>query len=205
MTDGPRSGALGIFGGTFDPPNLGHLILAEAALDECSLGHVLFAPAADPPHKRERRVTPVVHRLAMLRLALAGNPRFGISLVDVERPGPHYTVDMLAILAGQHPEADLSFIIGADSLRDMLTWRDPVGIVAQARIIAVHRVGVTVDVAALEANLPGLKGRVSFISVPMNELSSTLIRERLQAGRSIRYLVPEAVERYIHEQGLYRD
>ncbi len=196
---------LGILGGTFDPPHLGHLILAEAAYEALGLTCVLFLPAADPPHKFTQPITPIKHRMAMLRAAMTANPHFAVSDVDATRPGPQYTVDTLAILHAQRPKADLYFLMGGDSLRDFLSWRDPVGIIRQARLAVMRRPGSTVDLTALAEKLPGIADRVLFVDAPVIGIAATTLRERVRAGLSIRYQVPKAVERYIAEHGLYRD
>src|SRR5215831_19222010 len=146
--------ALGILGGTFDPPHIGHLLLAEAALDSCNLAKVLMVPAADPPHKRDHQVTPISHRMAMLKLAIGDNARLEISTVDIDRPGPHYTVDMLDILGKEFPGMDLYFAMGDDSLKDLLTWRDPAGILARARLIVMCRTLMQADLSGLKVALP---------------------------------------------------
>ena len=200
----PRQ-AIGVFGGTFDPPHLGHLILAESACDILSLDRVLFVLAADPPHKRSAPITPVEHRLLMLTSAISGNPRFVLSDVDTARPGPHYTVDTLQILQEQHPAAGLYFLLGGDSLRDMPSWYAPEGIIAQSRLAVMGRLGSNVDLAGLESRLPGITDRLVFVDAPAIGISATDLRERLRVGQSIRYLVPEAVRLYIEEHQLYRN
>jgi nicotinate-nucleotide adenylyltransferase len=197
--------ALGVLGGTFDPPHLGHLILAEMAYESLGLARVLFLPAADPPRKSHNPITDVRHRLAMLKAAIADNPHFAISDVDMTRPGPQYTVDTLAILHRQFPDADLYFLMGGDSLRDFMLWRDPAGIVAQARLAVMRRPGATIDLSELEASLPGIADRVVFVDAPVIGIAATALRERVRLGQSIRYQVPEAVERYIAAHGLYKD
>ncbi|MEP7289791.1 MAG: nicotinate-nucleotide adenylyltransferase [Chloroflexota bacterium] len=196
---------IGILGGTFDPPHIGHLILAETAFDVLSLSCVLLVPAADPPHKHTLAITPIQHRLAMLTQAVADNPRFVLSDIDIARPGPHYTVDTLRLLQQQYPDAELYFLLGGDSLRDMPTWYDPAGIIAQAKVAVMGRPGATLDLPTLEADLPGITTRLMFVESPLIDISATLLRERLRKGHSIRYLVPEVVERYIVENALYRD
>ena len=118
---------IGILGGTFDPPHVGHLILAQHALEALDLDVVLFVPAGDPPHKRDAYKTPVDHRVAMLALAIGPNPGFSLSRVDVDRPGPHYSVDMVRLIGEQHPDADLYFVMGGDSLRDLPRWYQQIG------------------------------------------------------------------------------
>jgi nicotinate-nucleotide adenylyltransferase len=204
LTDRPTE-SIGVLGGTFDPPHLGHLILAEMACDALKLDCVLFVPAADPPHKVRRQMTPIEHRLAMLSAAIADSPRFVISRVDIDRPGPHYTVDMLRIIGKENPGASLYFLLGGDSLRDILTWRDPAGIVAQAMLGVMRRPGVKIDLTDLIAQVPGIDDRIAFIDAPIIGISASDLRDRLRAGESVRYQLPEAVIRYIRENGLYRE
>ncbi|HEX3050318.1 MAG TPA: nicotinate-nucleotide adenylyltransferase [Aggregatilineaceae bacterium] len=197
---------LGIYGGTFDPPHLGHLVLAETAADSLDLSRVLFVPAADPPHKSSRAVrASAVHRLNMVERAIAGNPRFALSRVDMDRPGPHYTVDMLTLLHAEYPGMDLTFLIGSDSLRDLPTWSRPAELIQLAALGVMLRPGITPDIDALERQIPGLKARVSWIDAPLIEMSASRLSTRIAAGKSVRYQVPDAVCAYIEEQGIYRD
>ncbi len=195
---------LGVLGGTFDPPHLGHLILAECALDALNLEAVLFVPAADPPHKDGDTLTPIEHRLAMVEAAIAGNSRFALSRADLDRPGPHYTVDMLKLLHEEYAGAELYFLMGGDSLHELLTWRDPAGILAQAHLGVARRSDAPLDLTDLALRLPGIMKRVATIQAPVIGISATLIRKRLQSGASIRYQVLPEVEAYIVEHGLYR-
>lgn len=194
---------LGVLGGSFDPPHLGHLLLAEMALDALGLARVLFVPAADPPHKMARVLTPVHHRLAMLEAAVADNPRFAISHTDIDRPGPHYTVDMLRLVCAEYPGATLYFLLGGDSLRDILTWRDPAGIIAQASLAVMRRPGAKIDLSDMAAQLPDIAERVAFIDAPVVGISATDLRDRIRAGVSVRYQTPDAVIRYIYDHHLY--
>lgn len=197
---------LGIYGGTFDPPHLGHLVLAETAADSLDLSRVLFVPAADPPHKSSRVVrASAVHRLHMVERAIADNPRFALSRVDMDRPGPHYTVDMLTRLRAEYPGTDLIFLIGADSLRDLPTWSRPAELIQLAALGVMPRPGITPDIDALERQIPGLKARVSWIDAPLLEISASGLAARIAAGKSVRYQVPDAVCAYIEEQGIYRN
>ena len=194
---------LGILGGTFDPPHMAHLVMAEQAREQLKLERVLFVPVGQQPLKRNRTTTPVELRVAMTQLAIAGNPAFALSRVDVERPGPHYTADTLELLRRAYPGSELYLLIGSDSLRDLLRWRDPARIVAQARLAVMRRPGIEPDMQALEAALPGMAGRVEWLDTPRLDISSSDIQRRVREGRSIRYLVPRAVESLITEQGLY--
>lgn len=195
---------LGILGGTFDPPHIAHLVMADQARGQLSLLRVLFVPAGQPPHKLDRTVSSVEHRVAMTQLAIAGETDFELSRVDVNRPGPHYTADTLALLRAAYPEAELYLLIGSDSLRDLATWHDPARVVAQARLAVMRRPGVEPDWQSLESSLPGIAERVDWLDAPWLDISSTDIQRRVRERLSIRYLVAEAVARYIHEHGMYR-
>jgi len=195
---------LGVLGGTFDPPHYGHLVLAETARVCLRLDRVLFVPAGQPPHKPDRPVTPSHHRAAMVDAALADNPAFALSSVDLERPGPHYTVEMLALLGQEYPGAELYFLMGGDSLAEFLTWRDPAGIVRQARLAVMRRSGCEGDLEALEQAVPGLRERLVWIDAPYLDIAATDLRRRVREGLPLRYLVPPRVEAYIREHRLYR-
>jgi nicotinate-nucleotide adenylyltransferase len=205
----PAARRLGILGGTFDPIHYGHLVIAEEVYAALDLAEIVFVPAGHPPHKPNSMVAAAHHRLAMLELAIAGNPHFSISRVDLERPGPSYTVETLRLLRRQwDPAAALYFLIGWDSLEDFLTWRDPAGILEQlAYLVAVRRPGYAEASGyrtSLEARLPGITQRLLVVPVPQLEISSTDLRERVAQGRPIRYQLPEPVERYIEQYGLYK-
>jgi len=196
---------LGVLGGTFDPPHVGHLILAEEARTSLQLERVLFVPAGDPWRKAGQHVTPAEHRLAMLRLALAADPCFEVCTLEVERPGPSYTVDTLEALDRRHrPGAELYFILGEDALHDLPNWKEPERIVDLAWLAVAPRAqssGLTTS--ALDAAVPGLSQRIVPVAMPTIDISSTGLRARARAGQSLRYLVPLAVEEYIRRHGLY--
>jgi nicotinate-nucleotide adenylyltransferase len=194
---------LGVLGGTFDPPHYGHLALAETARVQLGLARVLFVPAGDPPHKPGYPLSPAVHRAAMVTAAIADNPAFVLSRVDLDRPGPHYTVDMLALLRGMFAGAEFYFLMGGDSLAEFLTWRDPAGIVRQAVLVVMERPGWTADIPVLEREIPGIRERLVWLDAPRLDLSATDLRRRVREGLPIRYLVPPAVEAYIREHRLY--
>jgi len=194
---------LGLLGGTFDPLHVGHLILASIAADALALEVVWFVPAADPPHKQGRAITPARHRLAMLALGIAGDSRFALSTIDVDRPGPHYSADMVALAQEQAPQAALFFLLGSDSLADLPGWHRPDLLLGRCTLAVYRRPDAPVDMAALEARLPGLSERVIWVDGPGVSLSATAIRERARAGRSIRYLVPDSVRAYIEAHRLY--
>ncbi len=199
------SSRVGILGGTFDPVHLGHLILAEEAQQQLGLRVVCFVPAADPPHKQGRKLAPAEDRVAMLARAVAGNPAFTVSRVDVDRPGPHYTLDMVRIFQRElPPDTQLYFLMGFDSLAELPTWHEPAALVAACHLVALTRPAVPLDWAHLEAALPGVRARVTLLDMPELEISSSELQARVRAGRSIRYLVPDAVCEYIQERGLYQ-
>ena len=197
---------IGIFGGTFDPIHNGHLAAAEECRVALALDRVLFLPAGDPPHKRGLPISPVDERVAMIERAIAANDRFQLSRIDVDRAGPSYTVDTLEHLrAHWGVEARFWFIVGADSLADILTWRQPARLIQLARFVAVNRPGAPdPDPSSLEADLPGASERIDVVEMPDLAISASDLRDRVRAGRPIRYQVPDVVHAYIIERGLYR-
>jgi nicotinate-nucleotide adenylyltransferase len=193
-----------VFGGTFDPVHHGHLIAAEEARAVLDLAQVLFVPAATPPHKAGVSMADARHRAAMLTLAIADNPAFALSRVDLDRPGPHFTVDMLALVTAElGPDVYLFMLMGADSLVDLPTWRQPDRILEQAHLIVVDRPGYGPDMASLSAQLPGLAARLTRLAIPPIGIASSDLERRVGAGRPIRYQVPAVVESYIRANGLY--
>jgi nicotinate-nucleotide adenylyltransferase len=196
---------LGILGGTFDPIHHGHLVAAEEAHLQLALDRVWFLPAGNPPHKPDRPISPAPHRLRMVELAIDDKPYFAISRVDVERPGPCYTVDTLELLRAEWGmEPTIFFIMGADSLADIKTWYQPQRLLELCELAVVGRPRVEMDLPRLERQLPGLIERVHWVQMPYLEISSSDLRARIREGLPISYLVPPAVEAYIQEQGLYR-
>jgi nicotinate-nucleotide adenylyltransferase len=196
---------LGIFGGTFDPPHLGHLILAAESCDQLALTHLLWVLTPTPPHKLKQPITPLEHRLSMLQLLIADEPRFELSRIEMERHGPHYTLDTLRILAEVHQGADLVLLVGGDSLHDLPTWHRPTDLVAACSEIGVmRRPGDPIDLSRLEAALPGIGDKLRFVEAPLLEISSSEIRRRIAIGRSFRYYLPSPIYQYIQDHRLYR-
>lgn len=193
---------VGVFGGTFDPPHVGHLILAVDLRHALDLDRVLFVPAGHPPHKPEP-ISDDADRLAMVRLAIAGEHAFEISTVDVDRGGPSYSADLLAILTETLPDTELVFLMGEDSLRDFPSWHRPGKIATLAKLGVATRPGVRVDLKAVERAVPEVAGRVVLVPTPSIGVSSRHLRRRVEAGAPIAYQVPPAVERYIRERRLY--
>ena len=194
---------IGVFGGSFDPIHLGHLLVAEQAREQLALAQVLFLPAARSPHKARQAPAADLHRRAMVQLAIADHDAFALSTVDLDRPAPSYTVDSLKLLRAARPATEWVLILGADSLAGLATWREPARIAAQARLAVFARPGAALDLDAMQGQMPFLVGRVVEIEGPRVEISATDIRRRQAAGHSIRYLVPEAVRAYIAAHGLY--
>lgn len=189
---------LGVFGGSFDPVHLGHLILADAAVEHLRLDRLLLMPAGVPAHKRRRPLTPVAHRVAMLRLAARGNPKLRVSTLEARRPGVTFTVETLEALTRAEP-AEWFFVMGEDSLREFGTWREPERILALARLAVVPREGRSR--ARVRASL---RRRVVFVPMPRVGISSSEIRRRVARGASVRYWVPDAVVAYLERHELYR-
>lgn len=179
-------------------------MLAEAAAEQLGLAQVLFVPAGQPPHKPGQPLSPVEDRVAMVTAAIADNPRFALSRVDVDRPGPHYTSDMLALVSAEHSDTDLFLLIGGDMLAGLLTWHEPAQVIRQARLGVMRRPGATPDLARLAAELPGLAERLEWLEAPLLDIHASELRAWVRRGRSIRYLVPEPVREYIVAHGLYK-
>ena len=199
---------IGIFGGSFDPVHYGHLLLAESCREQCRLDEVRFVPAALPPHKRSDDRAETRHRVAMLELAIAGNPAFRVCGIEIDRGGVSFTVDTLAEILSQQPDAQLFLLLGGDAVQDFPTWREPQRILAMATPVAVSRVGSPSPdfsvLAGLVASARLDEIRRHTVEMPLVEFSSTEIRRRVAAGRSIRYTTPRAVEMYVSEHRLYR-
>jgi nicotinate-nucleotide adenylyltransferase len=195
---------IGIFGGTFDPPHLGHLILASEARTQLQLSRLLWVLTSIPPHKTNQPISQLDDRLAMLKLALIDEPGFELSSVDMDRPGPQYTLDTINLLAQIYPEAELIPLIGGDSLRDLPTWHNPVELAAVCQEIGVmRRLGDSIDLSSLEKEIPGISGKVRFVDAPLLEIASHEIRQRVREGLPFRYYLLPSVYRYIIEHKLY--
>jgi len=195
---------IGILGGTFNPPHIGHLVCAQEAHGQLELDVVVLMPVNAPPHKDAHGDPGVEHRLELCRLLVAKDERLAVSRIEADRPGPSFTVDTLEELHDESPGDDLIFIVGGDMARSLPSWREPERILELATLAIAEREGVgRTDIAETLAPLRGAD-RVSFFDMPRIDVSSTRIRERVATGRPIRYLVPDDVARYIATQGLYR-
>ena len=199
---------LGILGGTFDPVHYGHLLLAECCREQCRLDAVWFLPAAVPPHKQDRELTPANQRIEMLELAIAGNPAFSVSRYETDRGGVNYTVDTLTHIRDEDPSRELFFLLGADMLLDLPHWRNAPRVCELALPIVVRRPGSSpIDFDCLRGMAsPERIERIRRhqVEIPEIGISSTDLRHRVHSGQSIRYRVPRAVEMYIETHGVYR-
>jgi nicotinate-nucleotide adenylyltransferase len=200
---------IGIYGGTFDPVHVGHLILAEQAREQSKLDEVWFLLSFRPPQKEDQNITRYEQRVEMLSLAIAGHPAFRVEEIEKERPGLSYTIDTLKELKRRHREHTFLLLIGGDSLADLPGWRDPRGIIEEAGLVVMERPGVprtTADELRQKLGLPADSPlSLEFVDAPLIEVSSRELRKRVGQGRSIRYYVPRAVEVYVQEKGLYRE
>lgn len=196
---------LGIFGGTFDPVHYGHLLLAEASREQLKLDEVRFVPAATPPHKLDHEISDGQARADMLSLAVSGYPEFVVDRRELKRRGPSYSVDTLAEFAVEFPQAKLFFLIGADSLRDFLTWREPERITKLATLVACNRPGLPELQNEQVVKWVGreIADRVLTVQMPGTDISGSELRDRVRDGRSLRFLTPRAVQVFVIEHGLY--
>jgi nicotinate-nucleotide adenylyltransferase len=197
---------LAVFGGTFDPIHVGHLIIAEIMRHFLRLDQVIFLPAGRPPHKPNQVLTADSDRLAMLQLAIADTPAFTISTIDIDRPGASYTADSLGVIQEQAGlECELHFLMGQDSLRDFPTWHRPDLIAERARLVVALRPGVSISIDEVERSIPAAKDRIQLVPVPLIGISSRELRGTIRAGGPYRYQVLPAVAEYIEQRRLYRD
>jgi nicotinate-nucleotide adenylyltransferase len=195
---------IGIFGGTFDPPHLGHLILAAEAKDQLNLDRLLWVLTPDPPHKKMQRLTPVEIRFRLVEASLKNDDSFELSRVDLDRPGPHYTLDTVRIVANRYPEEEIFYIIGGDSLSDFPNWYKASELLATVSGLGVmRRPGDQIDLDDLDDVLPGIKEKVCFVDAPLLEISSHEIRKRIQESRPYRYYLKPDVYELIENENLY--
>ncbi|HKB04198.1 MAG TPA: nicotinate-nucleotide adenylyltransferase [Gemmataceae bacterium] len=199
---------IGIFGGTFDPIHYGHLIVAEQAREQAALDQVWFVPSARPPHKAEQPISPFDRRAEMLSLAIAGQEdKFRVEPIEKDRPGPSYTADTLDELNARHPNTDWFLLLGADAVKDLPTWHDPLRIIDRATVLVAARPGHAVWTAGDLANALGTdpkQVRLSVVNVPQIDIASRDLRRRAAEGCSLLFQVPHSVRVYIAEKKLYR-
>jgi nicotinate-nucleotide adenylyltransferase len=189
---------LGILGGTFNPPHIGHLIVAESVRDQLKLDKILFVPSYSPPHKLYSQVALPTQRYEMVEIALEKNRNFSVSDIEIAREGKSYTIDTINTLIGIYPGSQLFLIIGLDNLMDFSDWKSPNDIISKVELVVMNRPGYDVDVKN------EFKRYATIVKVPSIDISSSDIRRRIKMGRSIRYLVPFEIEQYIFKKGLYK-
>jgi nicotinate-nucleotide adenylyltransferase len=196
---------LGVFGGTFDPPHIGHLILASEAIDQLNLSRVLWVLTPDPPHKKGQVITALPFRSRMLRVALEGNSNFEFSDVDINRQPPHYAVDTVKLLHQEYPAAELIYLMGSDSLHDLPNWHNPLEFVGACDALGVMcRPNNDIDLTEIEGEIPGISTKVQFIRAPLLEISSFEIRDRITLHRPYRFFLPDEVYNIIKKERLYQ-
>lgn len=196
---------VGIFGGTFDPPHVGHLILAEECRIQLHLDKLLWVVTDNPPHKRYVQISDIEQRVELVKLAINGNPDFELSRVDIDRPSPHYAIDTVRILKQLMPGAIMFYLMGGDSLHDLPTWKRPQDFIREIDGLGVmRRHADQVDLESLEKVLPGIARKVKIVEAPILEISSRQIRQRVEEGEAYRYYLRDAVYKAILELGLYR-
>jgi nicotinate-nucleotide adenylyltransferase len=195
---------IGLLGGTFNPPHLGHLVCAQEAWAQLGLDRVLLVPVHTPPHKEALSDPGVEHRVALCEAAVGHDARLGVARVEADVPGPSYTVDTLKRLHDARPEDQLTFIVGGDMAHSLPRWREPEAMLALAELGVAERQGVgRDDILDALSGLSGAAERLRFFDMPRIDVSSTMIRDRIAAGAPVRYLVPDAVAGYIAREGLY--
>lgn len=197
---------VGIFGGTFDPPHLGHLILAAEASSQMKLDKLLWVLTPDPPHKRDQHLTPIEIRFELVKLSLRDDPTFEMCRVDLDRPGPHYTLDTVKLIKQVYPRADIFYLIGGDSLHDYPNWHRASELLDELDGLGVmRRPGDQVNMSLLESKIPGISQKIHFIEAPLLEIASHQIRRRIRQGRPFRYYVLPVVYQKILEKRYYFD
>jgi nicotinate-nucleotide adenylyltransferase len=194
---------IGLLGGTFDPPHIGHLVIGDQALQQLGLDEVWFTPVGQPPHKPGRRVSAAAHRVAMTRLAIATHSRFRVCEDDVDRPEPHYSLTLMQQLLEEHPQYRWTFIIGEDSLADLPKWHQPAALLDLVTLAVARRPHSAPQMQSLREIVPDIEQRIRWIDAPLMDLSSTELRNRIGNGQSTRYLVPRTVSEYAGEHRLY--
>jgi nicotinate-nucleotide adenylyltransferase len=203
--NGKNKMRIGVFGGTFDPPHVGHLILAEECRTQLELDKLLWVVTNEPPHKENQFISPIEGRVELVLKSIEGNPAYELSRVDIDRPGPHYALDTVLLLKKQFPTAELFYLMGGDSLHDLPTWHKPQEFIETCNGLGVmRRHDDRVDLNDLENALPGISKKVHLVEAPILEISSHQIRQRIQNGSGYRYYLTNDVYQIIKESKLYR-
>ena len=196
---------IGIFGGSFDPPHIGHLILAAEAIEQLSLERLLWVLARDPPHKQGLLKSSVQDRIEMVVLAIQDNPMFELSRIDIDRPGPHYSIQTVKLVADRYPDSECLLILGGDSLHDLPTWHEPAELIKSVSAFGVmRRPHDQLNMDKLEKQLPGIWHKTVFLDATLIDISAQNIRERVMGGNHFRYYLPKAIYDYICTKNLYK-
>lgn len=196
---------IGVYGGTFDPPHIGHLILAIEAADQLGLEKVLWVLTPQPPHKPEKNINALEQRAELVKAVVGLDKKFEFSSIEIERPGPHYSVDTMRLLNAIYPQDEIYYLIGGDSLVNMIKWYQPQELVRITHKFGVmQRPGYPVDLSQVTRDLPGIADKLAFIDTPLLEISSTDIRQRIAAGRPFQYFLPQPVYKLIKRNHYYR-
>lgn len=190
---------IGVFGGTFDPPHLGHLILADEARYQLNIDLLLWVLTPTPPHKLKKAISPVDQRLRLVKTTIKKNSNFVLSTIELDRPGPHFVVDTIRLLREDYPNDEIFYLMGGDSLRNLPAWNEPIDFIWLCDGLGVmRRPGDSIDLEDLEMKIPGISDKITFIDAPLLEISSSQIRERISAGRPFQYyLLPEVYQQII--------
>ena len=197
---------LGVFGGTFDPPHIGHLILAAEARDQLNLDCTMWVLTPDPPHKHGKKIASLEHRLAMVELAIEEDDSFFISFVDIDRSGPHYMVDTLNLIREEYHDCEIFYLMGGDSLQDFADWYKAEEILGAVDGIGVmRRPGDDIDLTTLIARLPQLAAKINFVTAPLLEISAQQVRYRVHENRAFRYYLLQSVYQYIQDHQVYKE
>jgi nicotinate-nucleotide adenylyltransferase len=202
---GQKRFRIGVFGGTFDPPHLAHMILADEARFQLDLELVLWVLTPNSPLKDDRKISPWKQRYELLSAALKDNSGFQVSTADIDRPAPHYTYETLRILSQRYTDEDIVFLMGGDSLRDLPKWKNPQTIISYCSVIGVmRRPGFEINLNELENEIPGLKQKIAWVETPLLEISGSEIRERLRTGKPVKYFLPREVHQLIKHKQYYQ-
>lgn len=196
---------IGIFGGTFDPPHIGHLAITKKALDQLKLNKVLWVVTQTPPHKIGKVISPVEIRVEMVKGVIKNYPEFEISRIDIDRPGPHYTVDTVSLIQKMYPEAELYYLMGGDSLRDLPKWARPQELISKVKLAVLKRPGSEFDLHELEKIIPGITQKIVFIHHPLKyDIASHIIREGIEQGKNMNDKLSKGVVEIIQREKLYQ-
>lgn len=197
---------IGVFGGTFDPPHVGHLILADEAYLQLDLSHVLWVPTSKPPHKQGEEISNINQRVDLVKSAIKSNSHFSLSMVDIDRPPPHYAVETMDLLKNTYSSDDLIYLMGGDSLENLHKWHRPTEFLERCFALGVmRRPGAEINMDSIEKHIPGIHKKIVFIDTPLIGISASKIRSRIKNREAYRYYLPAGVYQIIESRNLYRE